>query len=146
MPFISNVLSTGKMKRRARKVPKLIGPHTGVSDWNDHVVTSQVSSDQLLVRAPSSRGGETYQDITVESGIKYRFAIKVVGCTGSGKKMIKLGTTSDNDSYASVTVSTYSNSFARGTFTSTSTTLRLTLTLQSADATINVGQILIEEV
>ena len=145
MPFISNVLSTGKMKRRARKVPKLMGPHTGVSDWNDHVVTSQVSSDNLLVRAPSARGGETYQDITVESGVRYRFSIMVVGCTGSGKKIIKLGTTSDNDAYDNNVVSTYSNTFNKGTFTSTDTTLRLTFTVGSADATMTIGKILIEE-
>ena len=145
MPFLSNFISASKAKRRSRKIYKHYSIHSGVSDWTDWVVTSSVDSDNLVITAPGSRGGNIVQDITVVSGIRYRYSIMVIGSTGGGSKTVKLGTPLDNDAFKTHIITSLENEVANGIFTTNSTTLRLTLEVQSANATLTLGKILIEE-
>ena len=145
MPSLSNSLSTGKVKRRARKVIKHYPIHSSATDWTDTAIGTLVSDGNLVSTAPGGRGGTTYTDITVVSGVRYRYSVMVVGSTGSGTKKIKLGTPLDTDAYKTNVITSLDNAVAGGTFTPSATTTRLTFEIQSASATLTIGKIIIEE-
>jgi len=141
MPFLSNVLSTGKMKRRARKVPKYFGDHSGTSGWTTSGYGSIALQAPYIRISSASRGeGAATYSITVENGVKYRFIIHLY-TTSDTSNEIRLGTSADDDAYATLTGA--AQTFT-GSFVASHTSLRVKA-VANASKMLRIGKILIEE-
>ena len=146
MPKLSNIVSTSKVRRRARKIPKFIGTHASASGWTatSAKITPSVVGGYLQV-ASANGSGSAYQDFTVEPNTRYRYLVQVKFVDSAMPRKIEIGRTAGTSYYddqAATSAGTYT-----GTFTSHGgdTTVRLSLTMARPNTTSRFGKILIEE-